>query len=197
MNKRSRVRDDIVRRFSRCRKVLIQSGCLKPGDISSAFWTEDWDAKEIVARWLRTKLKELRESERVPGRAPVIRGVTLSRLVISDIAMSMVGTSGSPLGEELLALLEELLNVDRHRAAEDAFPSERFRMATLLEGELAAEGEKIGVRKLAKLVGVNPSTITVWKRRPEYSEWVESHKRSALKPNYRSTVKELKIKISN
>ena len=106
----------------------------------------------------------------------------------------MVGTRESPLGENLLALLEELLNVDRHRAAkEDEFPSEKFNRATLLEGELAAEGKEIGVRKLAKLVGVYPSTITVWRRRPEYSQSVESHKRSALKPNYRSTVKQLKI----
>ena len=142
--------EDIERRLSRCENAIIESGRFSREEACLAVVNVTPATKEAVARWLRTELSLLRAGEDTPGRAPVIRGEALSRLVIADIAMTMFEACNAPPEDNLMYLLEELLDLDRHRATIDSFPSEEFKMAADIEGGLAAEDKTIGVRELGR-----------------------------------------------
>jgi hypothetical protein len=143
---------------------------------------------------LRTELKKLRTGEKTPGGAPVRRRKVLPRPVIADIAMTMLDGCHAPPKESLLTLLEELLDLDIHRATVDSFPSKEFKRAAIVEGGLAAEGKKIGVRELARGLSVSPSTIIMWRRKPEYQERVQEQKSLALQPWHKEMMKKLRAK---
>ena len=83
--------------------------------------------------------------------------------------MTMVEGLEEQPGPELIALLMELLNVDRHRRSLGAAHSEEKDIAAQLEAQVP----NVGVRELAKAVGVAPSTITAWRREPDYEKHVK------------------------
>jgi hypothetical protein len=186
--------DDWFGRYSRCEETIIESGLFSDEQATKAVVNSDPATKEAVAEWLRTELKKLREGENTPGGAPVRRRKALSRPVIADIAMTMLGVCEAPPEKNLLRLLEELLGLDTHRAAMDSTPSKEFKRAASIEGHLAAEGINIGVRELARNVSVEPSTIIVWRRKPEYAEMVQQEKSVALTPWYKEILKRLRTK---
>ena len=126
------------------------------------------DLSEQVSKWLRNELSSLREGEKSTGAAPVLAGGAMSRVVIADIAMTMVESLDAP-GDELLALLMELLNLDRHRRSLARRKGSGFEIACQIE----AQWPKIGVRKLAKVINVAPSRITEWRKDPDYHSKVE------------------------
>ena len=70
---------------------------------------------EEVSQWLRGELLQLREDEKIQSKAPVLSGTSLGRATISDIAITML--EAIEPDPQLLLLLAELLNVDRHRQA--------------------------------------------------------------------------------
>jgi hypothetical protein len=182
--------EDTFRRLSRCHDAILESGRFSPEEASQAVVHTNPETKEAIAQWLRSELRHLRAGEKTPGRAPVIRGESLSRLVIADIAMTMLEACEAPPEDNLFCLLEELLDLDRHRAKIDSFPSDEFKMAADIEGGLAAEDKSIGVRELARLVSVQPSTITMWRRSPEYSQRAERYKSWAMTPSYKELIRE-------
>ncbi len=70
------------------------------------------------------------------------------------------------IGENLLSLLRELLEVDRHR--KKIAPNEKLRDAAVQDGIALQNGEFLGVRELARRVGVSPRAIVDWRRSAIY-----------------------------
>lgn len=127
---------------------------------------------EQVSRWLRNELSSLREGEKTTGAAPVLAGNAMSRVVIADIAMTMIESLDAP-GDELLALLMELMNLDRHRRSLAGRSGSKFKFACQIEAQVP----KIGVRKLAEKIDVAASRITEWRKNPDYDSKVEFYKK--------------------
>ena len=144
----------------------------------------DAAVNERVAAWLREELRRLRELEK-QNASPVRRGQALSSLVIGDLAMTMVEAASFKPGKNLICLLQELLEVDRYRTANAKKRSPELEKALVLEAHMSLEGKIIGVRELAKLVGVNPSTVTIWRKSAEYKALIrEAKSRLRLIRNY-------------
>lgn len=126
-----------------------------------------WETKERCAVWLRTELKLLRDGEARTGAAPVRNRLALSRIQIADLAVKMLECL--EVGDNLLCLFQELLNVDRHRK-ELATSDASLKQAAEIEAQLTLQGFQCGVQQLAKLVSVRPSSVTRWRRSDKYCE---------------------------
>ncbi len=150
--------------------IAGQGGFAKKVAIRALLGNEGFS--EQVSKWLRNELSSLREGEKTTGAAPVLAGGAMSRLVIADIAMTMIESLDAP-GDELLALLMELLDLDRHRRSLARRNGSGFEVACQIEAQLP----KIGVRKLAKMISVAPSRITEWRKNPDYHSKVEFYKK--------------------
>jgi hypothetical protein len=124
-----------------------------------------------VAKWLRDELARLREDEKTVSMAPVLSGNALGRTMISDIAFTML--EGRKPCPQLLLLLAELLNVDRHRGEKDNERRMKKEWAISIEND----DPTIGVRKLARMVEVAPSTITQWRKDPWYQDQIRPRDR--------------------
>jgi hypothetical protein len=124
------------------------------------------ETADQIAAWLRDELKRSND-------ALVSNGEFLPPVVIADMAMTLLEAKDHAPGPNLIFLLRELLAIDRHRKAVSEKPSEAFMCAVQIEAQLAADGAKsIGVRKLAKMVGVSPPTVSGWRKSAEYSQTV-------------------------
>jgi hypothetical protein len=93
--------------------------------------------------------------------------------------------------ESLSCLIQELLDVDRHRRtlAENYSQLER---ASEVEAQLQLQGAPSGVRHLAKMLSVSASTVTRWRRDPSYLDSVENHKKMwglVLRDDYFETIR--------
>jgi hypothetical protein len=119
--------------------------------------TDDVAAKEEVVLWLRGELRKLRDSKKA----------TLARVQIADLAMTMLETASlAGIGKNLLGLFRELLGVDVHRKR--ITPNEKLMDAAVIDGQALQDGKLLGVRELARRVGVNPRAIVDWRRLPFY-----------------------------
>ena len=157
-----------MRRLNALETLMIEKGHFSKEQATKATNDPSPISKEPIASWLSAELKKLREFEKIVGKAPVLKGETLSRLVIADLAMTMVEMCALQPGENLICLLQELLDVDRYRASQADKPSEAFQQAAQIDAQMAVQGKSIGVRQLAKMVSVNASTISGWRRNPDY-----------------------------
>jgi hypothetical protein len=161
--------------------VVHKQGGFTINEAMMAFWPATpatQNVKERVATWLRTELAKLRKAYRL-GEHPVRRQKALSKLIISDIVITMLESGGrSAPGKNLLHLLEELLDIDRHRAtlAQSAIYSDAFIEAATLEGQALIESRIYSARELAKLVGVRPATIIAWRKLPRYRFYIDWEK---------------------
>jgi hypothetical protein len=138
---------------------LIKKGGFDLRTALCALSGSDLDAMDRVALWLRGELNKLRDSKKA----------TLPRVEIADLAITMLeqladGFDG--IGENLLSLLRELLEVDRHR--KKIAPNEKLRRAAMIDGMALENGEFLGVRELARRVGVSPRAIVDWRRSAIY-----------------------------
>ena len=162
-----------MRRMDHLLDVLVNHGGFTRDKSRSILDGEGGDSgSENASKWLRQELSRLRKAEKSVGEAPVLKGDTLSRLTISDIAMTLVENGEEIPGPELIALLMELLDVDRHRRSMAQSPSEASEKAVWIEAQIP----NLGVRKLAKEVGVAPSTVSAWRRDPDYIKRIENIK---------------------
>jgi hypothetical protein len=111
-----------------------------------------------VALWLRGELNKLRDSKKA----------MLPRVEIADLAITMLEKLSrfDGIGENLLSLLRELLEVDRHR--KKIAPNEKLRWTAAMDGIALLNGEFLGVRELARRVGVSPRAIVDWRRSAIY-----------------------------
>jgi hypothetical protein len=139
--------------------ALIKKGGFDPQTALFALKGSDLDAKDRVTLWLRGELNKLRDSKKA----------TLPRVEIADLAITMLEQLArfDGIGENLLSLLRELLEVDRHR--KKIAPNEKLRWAAAIDGIMALEnGKFLGVRELARRVGVRPRAIVDWRRSATY-----------------------------
>jgi transposase-like protein len=74
-------------------------------------------------------------------------------------------------------LLQELLDVDRHRARlATKIPATRETAANADAGCLVENRKLYGVRELSRALGVSPSTITNWRRSADFHRRVDVHR---------------------
>ena len=73
-------------------------------------------------------------------------------------------------GDELLSLVRELLDLDRHRKKLAGRKPEIFSLAAALEAEAKFNGKPYRVHLLAKRIGVSTSTIVGWRKQPSYQD---------------------------
>jgi hypothetical protein len=148
--------------------------------VAKALDRDDSLAVQKLLAWLRDELNKLREEEKKPGRAPARRQTALPRIHIADLAvflldkvLSVTPASGAVAKsnrENLICLVEELLDVDRHRGAfaNQAQYTPEFQQATTNDAAAALKGETIAVNKLARKIGVSPATIIAWRNSDNY-----------------------------
>ena len=94
-------------------ELIEKRGRFQHEEASLAVVNRAWETKERCALWLRTELKSLRQGEARIGAAPIRNRLALSRIKIADLAVMMLECLF--VGDNLLRLFQELLNVDRHR----------------------------------------------------------------------------------
>jgi len=153
-----------TKRLARLTQVLRRHGKFSAAEASDAIFSGGEEVRERVAYWLRIELGRVRESEKT-GQTTVRRRLTLSRRVISDIALTMIERGISKPGPNLTCLLQELLGVDRHRGELAATHSEKFEKALVFEAFYHLQRKKPpGPRQLARDVGTHASDITRWRR---------------------------------
>jgi len=171
----------LLRKWTWEQVALIKKGGFDKLTALRALSGYDLHAMDRVALWLRGELNKLRDSKRA----------TLPRVEIADLAITMLeqlteadrlGRAATFLrkigieigfvegfhgiGENLLSLLRELLEVDRHR--KKIAPNEKLRWAAAIDGMALENGEFLGVRELARRVGVRPRAIVDWRRSATY-----------------------------
>lgn len=129
----------------------------------------DPEIGEKFALWLIGELKKLREGERQVGSAPVLRGKTMSRLDIADLAVTMLENCEDRPRRTLICLIQQLLDIDRHRKALiDDRQNEKLDLAVNIDVESSLVGRAASAYQLARHLSVSPTTMTAWRRLPEY-----------------------------
>jgi hypothetical protein len=139
------------------------------------------ELRELAAKRLRGELKKIRGTKFSPVRSHK----TMSPLEIADTGTALLSmyVESIPLSnltrdypiENLLRLIEELLNVDRHRAklATSAQYTDAFREAACADAAAGLEGKNIGVKKLAKRVSASPASILKWRKSQPYRRMMQ------------------------
>jgi hypothetical protein len=155
-------------------QLLIERGGFSPSTSMKILVDGRAKTKERAAAWLRKELERLQNSERVLGSAPVLTGSAMSRLTISDLAISMLQILNEAPGTNLICLLQGLLNVDRHRfqLAKDPDPSQDS--AAMHDARSKLTGKTLTVRRLAEIADADPSSISRWRRTTAYKQEVEA-----------------------
>ncbi len=140
-------------------------------DLSSAFQSVIYpgndEASERIAVWLRERVRDLREFEDQNTAAPVRRGLSVGRTVLNDLSFTLLENTNFP-GPELLALIGELLGIDRHRRTLAKDVDSPKNTAAWIE----AQCPDIGVRDLAESLSVAPSSVTRWRQDPEFQDQI-------------------------
>jgi hypothetical protein len=152
--------------------LIEKRGRLQREEATLALVNNKWETKERCALWLRKEVV-LREGEARTGVAPVRNRLSLSRIEIADLAVTMLECLD--VGDNLLCLFQELLNVDRHRK-ELATRHANLERAAQTEAQITLQGFPCGVQQLAKYVSVRPSSVTRWRRSDKYRERVEFYR---------------------
>lgn len=106
------------------------------------------------------------------------RGQALPRAEMADLAMTMLEACEAPPGENLICLLQELLDVDRHRTAVANKHIEEFQKAAWIEAHYAVKGSELKLRELARLVNVAPANINLWRKSASYLKAIEDAKKA-------------------
>jgi transcriptional regulator with XRE-family HTH domain len=131
-----------------------------------------------VAVWARSELKKLRELEKQKRenkitQSPVLELKSISRSQLSDIAFQGLSSCSHQPNEELLMLIAELLDVDRHRKKNAEKHSDSFSIAA----QLLAQHPEISNSKIAESLQINKSTVGRWRAMPEFCDKIESYKK--------------------
>jgi len=131
-----------------------------------------------VAVWARSELKKLRELEKQKRKdkitqSPVLELKSISRSQLSDIAFQGLSSCSHEPNEDILMLIAELLDVDRHRKKNAEKHSDGF----LIAAQLLAQHPKISNSKIAESLQVNKSTVGRWRTMQEFCDKVETYKK--------------------
>jgi hypothetical protein len=128
-------------------------------------------ASEALAFFLRICLRDLKYAVRRGNAAPVRTEKLVPRSVIGWVATDLLGScelwNYSP-GPHLNALIRELLNVDTDKAGAIRHADEQEEAAFII-----AQYPEVHTRELARGLHINASTISRWRRNPQFKEKVE------------------------
>jgi hypothetical protein len=132
---------------------------------------EGMTASETLAFFLRIFLRELKHAEKNRKAAPVRTLKLVPRSLIAEIAVDLLGsceTWGHPPGPLLNNLVRELLNLehDRQGMVRDVETQQRA-------AGIVARAPMVRTRELARALHVNASTISRWRKSPEFKRMVE------------------------
>jgi hypothetical protein len=150
---------------------MVQRGGFEEKEAAEAIESPEPEKKEEAARWLRWELKRLDILQQQNGGALVLTGEALSRVVISDLAITLLQYCNGKPGLNLVYLIAELLGVDCHRTSLTKQERKKWHLSNIV-ASLNILGEQWSDRKLAKIVGISPTTVAEWKRDPEFSDRV-------------------------
>jgi len=132
-------------------------------------------ASEALAFFLRICLRDLKHAVRRGNAAPVRTEKLVPRSVIAWVATDLLGNCGvwnySP-GPHLNTLIRELLNVDTDKAGAIRHVEEQKEASFII-----AQDPTVPTRELARQLGVDASTISRWRRSPEFKKEVERAER--------------------
>jgi hypothetical protein len=157
-----------VDRIAAHHKRLVQRGGFEGAAAAEALKSPDSEKKEEVAKWLRQELRTLDILQEQSGKAPVLTGEALSRVLIADLAVTLLQYCEKAPGLNLVYLFAELLGVDRHRTAQAKQQSKKKWLLVSLVAGLNVMGARCSDRKLAEQIEVSPMTIGEWKRAPDF-----------------------------
>jgi hypothetical protein len=128
------------------------------------------DAGSALAGCLRFQLSRARDSD----GAPVRLGQSLAPTTIARIAIDMLDTYvlfDRPPAHELVQLIRELLDVDKKKLKSSRQHTARYNASWIL-----AQDPSIKTRHLARYLGVEPSSISRWRRDPEFNAAVQRNR---------------------
>jgi len=128
-------------------------------------------ASEALAFFLRIDLRALKQDEKEKKAAPVRTLNRVPRSLIAEIAMDMLGSCQTwdyPPGDFLCSLIRELLDLDNDRQGMSRDVDTQEKAASII-----AQAPNVGTRELARALKVNASTISRWRRDPEFKKLVE------------------------
>jgi hypothetical protein len=149
-------------------------------------------ASEVLAFLLKVLLREVKEAEK--AKTLRVRKLGLvPRSLIAEVAMDLLescATWGLPPGNFLCSLLLELLNLDRDRQTMPGDSEKKDRAAALV-----AQAPNVGTRQLARQIKVDASTISRWRKSPEFQQMVED-KAASSKASASQIWVRLKSKLS-
>jgi hypothetical protein len=132
-------------------------------------------AGDALAVCLRIHVRSLRYGELKRSGAPVRASGLLPRSVIGETALDLLdscrNTNRAP-GPHLVCLFRELLNLDVDHGL-TTYDDVKTWMAFAI-----ARNPKIATRALARKIGVEPSTVSRWRRSPEFKQAVEREAQS-------------------
>src|SRR5262249_22670023 len=137
-------------------------------------------ASETLAFLLRIFLRELKYAEKNCKAAPVRTLKLVPRSLIAEIAMDLFEsceTWGHPPGRWLNRLMRELLNLEQDRQGMSRDVETQDRAAGIV-----AQFPTVRTRELARALHVNASTISRWRRSPEFKQIVERKKEGLSGP---------------
>jgi SAM-dependent methyltransferase len=133
-----------------------------------------WTASETLSFILRVPLRALKSAERKRKAAPVRRLNLVPRSPIARTAMYLLEACErddcSP-GACLNGLLRELLNVATVKRS--MMYHDQDQKFVSFAAYIIAQLPSIGTRKLARIMNVDPSTLSRWRRSPEFKMKVE------------------------
>jgi hypothetical protein len=140
-------------------------------------------ASEGLAFHLRILLGKLKHAEKQRRAAPVRKLNLSSRSLIGETALELLESCrdwGYPPGPHLTSLLRELLNLEGAKHGESREFEAREQAISI-----TAQLPDIGPRALAKELSVQASTVSRWRKDPDFkeevrlkTEWINSLKAS-------------------
>jgi hypothetical protein len=131
-------------------------------------------ASEALAFFLRVTLRDLKYAEKKRKAAPVRTSNLVPRSVTAEIAMGLLDSCEAAKdapGPFLTELFRELLNVGTDKHGEPRQFEAQEQAASIV-----AQYPTVPTRALARVVKVNPSTVSRWRRSSEFQARVEEHK---------------------
>jgi hypothetical protein len=136
--------------------------------------TNAMTASEALAFFLRMSLRQLKHAERTRDAAPVRALQLMPRSLLAEIATHLFTSCkvwSYPPGPCLVALLRELLNIEGDKQGTSRRVDAQEQAIVII-----AQMPTVSTHELARLVQVNASTISRWRRNPEFNARVNERR---------------------
>jgi DNA-binding MarR family transcriptional regulator len=161
--------EDEPRKAPAAMKQFLSNAKIKFDELSH--WSLPKTAGDALAGCLRSQLALL-DAETAPVRSKKM----LAPSVIAGVAIDILATCvlfDQPPGQELVDLFRALLKVDKRPLKSSREFSARYRAAWML-----AQKPNVSTRQLARILDVEPSSVSRWRKDASFGKMVESKKQS-------------------